>query len=99
MSQRSWKDIPIGGVITEAGSSAEYETGSWRTRRPIVDDDRCNDCMICWIYCPDSAIVVEDGKLKGIDLEHCKGCGICAEECPRKAIAMVEESLVEEGVR
>jgi len=46
---------------------------------------------MCWIYCPDSAILVEDKKVKEIDLEHCKGCGICAEECPVKAIKMVPE--------
>lgn len=106
MSDKSWKELPIGGLIVEAGNSAEYETGSWRTNRPILDREKCNNCMICWIYCPDSALIVEDGELKGIDLEHCKGCGICAEECPKKAISMVEESTVveeesavEEGVR
>ena len=43
--------------------------------------------------CPDSAILVEDAKVVGIDLEHCKGCGICAAECPPKvkAIKMVLE--------
>ncbi len=105
MSNKSWKEVPIGGLVIEAGNSAEYETGSWRTSRPIVDLNRCNDCMICWIYCPDSAIVVKEGELKGIDLDHCKGCGICVEECPKKAIilveegALAEEGAVEEGVR
>jgi len=104
VSNKSWKDVSIGGLIIEAGNSADYETGSWRTSRPIIDLSKCNNCMICWIYCPDSAIIVKDGELKGIDLDHCKGCGICAAECPKKAIIMVEESAaaeesaVEEGV-
>jgi len=51
--------------------------------------------MICWVFCPDGAIQIEDGKVVGIDLAHCKGCGICAEECPRKAVSMVEETLPE----
>ena len=51
--------------------------------------------MLCWAFCPDGAVQVEEGQLKGIDLAHCKGCGICAQECPRKAIEMVEEALIE----
>ena len=88
-----WKEIPRGGVILEAGNAAEYETGSWRSMRPIRDD-RCINCLRCWIFCPDSAIVVEDGKVLGINLDHCKGCGICAYECPPKIqnIAMVLET-------
>jgi len=44
--------------------------------------------------CPDSAIIIEDGKMIGFDMEHCKGCGICAVECPDKvkAIKMEEEA-------
>jgi len=48
--------------------------------------------MICWIYCPDSSILVEDGKMIGFDYKHCKGCGICAAECPTKAIEMRDEN-------
>jgi pyruvate ferredoxin oxidoreductase delta subunit len=99
LTLKTWKEIPIGGLITEAGNTQEYETGSWRSHRPILDMDRCSHCMICWVYCPDSSIMVEDGKLVGIDYTHCKGCGICAHECPKKAITMVEESAAKEGAR
>jgi len=95
---KGWKEIPIGGLILDAGNSEEYETGSWRSSRPIIDMDRCSHCMICWVFCPDSAVLVEDGKVIGIDLAHCKGCGICAQECSRRAISMVEESLAEAEV-
>ena len=97
MALKSWKDIPIGGVITDAGNTVEYETGGWRSHRPIIDMDKCSHCMICWVYCPDSSIMVNDGKVTGVDLAHCKGCGICAHECPRKAITMIEEATAEEG--
>ena len=88
-----WKDIPRGGMILEAGNAEKYETGSWRSMRPIRDDEKCIHCLRCWIFCPDSAIIVEDRKVVGIDLDHCKGCGICAHECPSKvnAIEMVME--------
>jgi 2-oxoacid:acceptor oxidoreductase delta subunit (pyruvate/2-ketoisovalerate family) len=94
MKKKGWKELAIGGRIDEAGCATEYETGSWRTFRPVRDEEKCTNCLRCWIYCPDSAIQVEDGKVTGIDLEHCKGCGICAEVCPPKinAIKMVQES-------
>jgi pyruvate ferredoxin oxidoreductase delta subunit len=40
--------------------------------------------MVCWVSCPDSAIIVKDSKVVGFDLDHCKGCGICAAVCPIK---------------
>ena len=98
MELKSWKDIPIGGLILDAGNSEEYETGSWRSSRPIIDMERCTHCMFCWLFCPEGAIQVEDEKVVGIDLNYCKGCGICAHECPRKAITIVDEASVKEGV-
>jgi len=92
MELKSWKEIPHGGVIDKAGNSMEYKTGDWRTFRPIRDVEKCTNCMICWIYCPDSCIKVKDEKLTGTDYDHCKGCGICAEECPVKCIEMKSEN-------
>ena len=94
--EKGWKETSIGGLVFEAGNSAEYETGGWRSRRPIIDLEKCTHCMFCWIFCPDGAIQVENSKVVGIDLKHCKGCGICAVECPRKVITMVDESEAKE---
>ena len=80
----TWKEMPIGGVIVVAGSSDEYETGGWRTYKPVHAEAQCNNCLRCWVFCPDSSIIVEDGKIAGFDYDHCKGCGICARECPPK---------------
>jgi pyruvate ferredoxin oxidoreductase delta subunit len=93
MKPKSWREIPIGGLIVEAGNAAQYETGGWRTFKPVHDATKCTSCLLCWVYCPDSAITVEGGKVTGIDYAHCKGCGICAEECPDKvkAITMIRE--------
>ena len=84
----TWKEMPIGGIVFEAGNSQQYETGSWRTYKPVHAKDRCISCLRCWILCPDSAVLVEDGQMAGFDYDHCKGCGICARECPPKAHAI-----------
>lgn len=92
-----WKDLPAGGLILEPGNAEKYETGEWRSFRPVWDKSKCISCLFCWIYCPDGSIRVEDGKVVGIDYKHCKGCGICARECPPKvkAIKMVPEGQEE----
>jgi 2-oxoacid:acceptor oxidoreductase delta subunit (pyruvate/2-ketoisovalerate family) len=90
-----WKDLPEGGLIEKPGTSVAYKTGDWRSERPIWSAEKCIDCKICWMYCPDASIKLNaEGKVDGIDYEHCKGCGICAEECPKKvnAITMHPES-------
>ncbi|MHB0914316.1 MAG: 4Fe-4S binding protein [Thermoleophilia bacterium] len=82
-----------GATIPESGTADDYDTGGWRTDRPIRDLEKCNDCMICYWGCPDSAIVVEDGKMVDFVLRHCKGCGICKQVCPRDAIEMGNEII------
>ena len=77
-------EIAPGGVAPASGNAAQYQTGSWRTERPAYDPSKCSSCLICWISCPDSSIMLKDGKVIGIDEMHCKGCGICAKECPTK---------------
>lgn len=89
--KKGWKDLPIGGVVDKPATALEYKTGTWRTFKPIWDESKCIHCLICWIYCPDSCILVKEGKMIGIDYDHCKGCGICASTCPRKCIQMEEE--------
>lgn len=92
---KGWKDVPKAGRILDPGSAIEYETGGWRTYKPVHTKENCINCLFCWIYCPDCAIEVKDGKMVGIDYAHCKGCGICVKECPTKpetrALVMVKE--------
>lgn len=85
-----WRSIPIAGILIEPGSAMKYKTGDWRAFRPIIDKEKCINCLLCWIYCPDGAIIREENNV-AVDYDYCKGCGICANECPVKAITMVEE--------
>ncbi len=86
---REKSKLKPGAVITEPGSTELYETGGWRSQRPVIDANKCKACGQCWLYCPDIAVI--RGKPYRIDYRYCKGCGICAHECPFKAIKMVEE--------
>jgi len=89
-SKPGWRSIPIGGIILEPGSAMKYKTGDWRAFRPVIDEEKCTYCLLCWIYCPDGAIIREEKTVR-VNYDYCKGCGICANECPSKAITMVEE--------
>lgn len=92
-----WQDIPLGGVLVDAGNGVLYKTGSWRVKRPVIDLSKCSNCMTCWLNCPDMSIVVKDGKVAGVDADHCKGCCICAQECPKGCIAVVEGGTYQPG--
>lgn len=83
---KSYKELPIGGMIIEAGNSDKYNTGTWRTVRPVHQPDNCIHCLFCFIFCPDSAVKVKDEKFDHYDYLHCKGCGICEHECPGKKV-------------
>jgi len=90
----SVKELPKGDVL-EAGTAILFETGDWRSDRPIFNKELCIDCKRCWLYCPDMSILLDENKkVSGIDYKHCKGCGICSFECPvkpNKAITMEKE--------
>ncbi|MFC2159136.1 4Fe-4S binding protein [Actinomycetota bacterium] len=83
---KGYLDMPIGGLILEAGNSAEYKTGEWRTKDFYINKDECSNCLLCFIYCPEKCVRLDNNEISGIDPDYCKGCGICAEECPKNAI-------------
>jgi 2-oxoacid:acceptor oxidoreductase delta subunit (pyruvate/2-ketoisovalerate family) len=85
-------ELPVGGAVVSA-DAVRNRTGGWRSGlKPQADLDTCVNCLLCWVYCPDSAVLVEDGVFQGFDYDTCKGCEICAEMCPVEAIRMVPES-------
>ncbi|MCC9293608.1 4Fe-4S binding protein [Clostridium sp. WLY-B-L2] len=86
-----WQDTTPGGVIIDTGNAYEFKTGDWRTTKPIWNSEKCKNCFLCWAFCPDMSIIVENEKIKGIDYDHCKGCGLCAAQCKFDAIQLVEE--------
>jgi len=88
---RTWQQLEPGGAV-ERASAEPVRTGGWRTGlRPEADLSRCVDCLLCWLYCPDSAVELDGTAFAGFDLTVCKGCEICAEMCPTGAIEMVAD--------
>jgi pyruvate ferredoxin oxidoreductase delta subunit len=87
----TWRDLEIGSIVTEAGNASQYQTGDWRSERPIFDNDKCIKCGLCYIFCPEGCIGQNAEGYFEADLFYCKGCGICARECWPKAITMVPE--------
>ena len=78
-------------AVIEGPTSASYDVSGWRVNRPVLNEAKCTNCLICWIYCPEPAIVRHGDSKVTIDYQHCKGCGICEAQCPPKAITMVRE--------
>ena len=89
--QPGWRDLEVGYIITQPGSASQYCTGDWRSRKPILDEEKCNKCGLCWLYCPEGAITLKEDGSYETNLFYCKGCGICAHECKQGAIRMVVE--------
>lgn len=53
----------------------------------------CRGCDICWIFCPDATVELEEGSKPEFDYDYCKGCGICSNECPCGVIIMQREEV------
>ena len=85
-----YTDLTEGLQLYAGGTSRLFKTGEWRTNTPVLDPDKCRQCLLCAPVCPDSSIPVKDGKRLDFDYDHCKGCGICAKACPFGAITMKE---------
>ncbi len=73
----------------DAGFIVSKNAG-WRTFKPIINKEKCVNCLQCYLLCPEGVIYRTGGKVE-IDYDFCKGCGICAYECKLKAICMIKE--------
>jgi pyruvate ferredoxin oxidoreductase delta subunit len=78
----TWREVTPGGQVLTPGSSVNYKSGDWSPRQMHWNPETCIDCLFCWSTCPDNCILVEDGKMQGVDVFYCKGCGLCANICP-----------------
>ena len=96
-----YRTAPIGGVLPTPGNTAHNDLHTSRTGwMPVLDRDKCIDCGMCDMVCPDLCLVWsthtgEDGKplvkLDGIDYQYCKGCMRCVETCSTRAMTREAE--------
>lgn len=91
---KDWKEperiskYPVGSTC-DGGTLVTINAG-WRVLRPVIDQEKCVNCLKCFLFCPDGVISKGEEKLT-IDYDYCKGCGVCAYECKLGAIDMVKE--------
>jgi len=96
-----YKSAPLGGVLPTPGNTAHNDLHTSRTGwMPVLDSDKCIDCGMCDMVCPDLCLVWsthqnEEGeplvKLDGIDYQYCKGCMRCVETCSTRAMTREAE--------
>ena len=97
---KPWRELAPGGTVLPREAEQPH-TGGWRTGvKPSAQLSACVNCLLCWLHCPDSAVLLDGTTFVGFDFDYCKGCEICAAVCPVDAIAMVPEDteLPELGV-
>jgi pyruvate ferredoxin oxidoreductase gamma subunit len=95
-----YRTAPLGGVLPMPGNTAHNDLQASRTGwMPVLDADKCIDCGMCDMVCPDLCLVwsTRTGdddhpvvKLDGIDYRYCKGCMRCVETC--STFAMTREA-------
>ena len=95
-----YQTAPIGGVITQAGSTVSNDLSASRQGYiPLFHPERCIHCGLCDITCPDMVFQFHEGEYKGkktrvnggLDYHHCKGCLRCVNICPVEALTQAEE--------
>lgn len=57
----------------------------FRKTKKFFADDKCTSCGLCEKLCPDSVIVIENGRPKWTK-KNCQHCTACINRCPAKAI-------------
>jgi pyruvate ferredoxin oxidoreductase gamma subunit len=77
--------------VYAVGNSPERRTGNWRQFRPVLQQDRCTRCWICFVRCPEAAIALDANDYPVVDYDECKGCLLCVHECPTQAFTAERE--------
>jgi len=93
-----YANAPIGGAIINPGNTIHKDLSASRQGiYPFYWRDRCIDCGLCTMTCPDYVFVWEQDvdskgrpamKLKGPNYQYCKGCLKCVVICPVEALTL-----------
>src|SRR6266404_4486876 len=81
------------GRIAEIAEGVRVETGAamhgdWKPWFPVIDYDRCTNCMQCLSFCLFGVYGVDDQqRIQAQNHENCKtNCPACSRVCPEAAI-------------
>jgi pyruvate ferredoxin oxidoreductase gamma subunit len=77
--------------VAAPANTPERRTGSWRQFRPVLEKSECNRCWLCFVWCPEAAIALDENDYPVVDYDVCKGCLLCAQECPTGAFRIERE--------
>ncbi len=93
---RDASNLPKTERVKKASSkpliSYSREVSDWRVFHPVIEGESCVGCKRCWVYCPEAAITMNEGKAE-VNYDYCKGCGICIEECRVGAMKSEKEAI------
>ena len=65
-----------------------FEAITMENNLPVIDYDKCRECLVCVSKCKQGTIVSNIERRKfTIKEENCIGCGLCAKNCPMEAIS------------
>ena len=78
-------------TILSPANTRQRRVGMWSRYKPVIDYGECTRCRICYVYCPDSAILIGKDDFPAVNYDACKGCDICHTECPVNAISLVQK--------
>lgn len=91
-------NAPLGGAILNPGNTVHKDLSASRQGIfPLYHRDRCINCGLCTMTCPDYVFVWQRGidkkgqpamVLVGPNYQYCKGCLKCVEICPVEALTM-----------
>lgn len=72
----------------ENGLNQPGETGAWKPWFPVIDYDRCTNCMQCLTFCLFDVYGVDgDQRIQVQNNDNCKtNCPACSRVCPEVAI-------------
>jgi len=87
-----WGSLDPATVADQAEAArAEFSAptpGAWRPWFPVIDYDRCTNCMQCLSFCLFGVYGVDEGKrIQVQNNDNCKtNCPACSRVCPEAAI-------------
>lgn len=78
----------VADVATARESAGQRAPGEWTPWFPVIDYDRCTNCMQCLSFCLFDVYSVDgDGRITVQNQEKCKtSCPACSRVCPEVAI-------------